>query len=542
MAKKAAATNSAEANRASTVKNDTYALVNAATKQLVFLLPTFITFLIYLSTTSDSIAGGDSGELVAEGCQLGTAHPPGYPLYTLIVGAVVRLAARLEGEWFGESMIKTPVYWVNLTSCVFGAVSAGLISSIVFRMTKEFRNDTSKDELSSLLQRACCSLSTSLLCSFSPLMWQYNKEAEVFALHNLFVSAILFVLTVYGEVKDSIRNTSGISSTAASIFICHKSDWNIVVIGSFLCGLSLTNQHTSILLVVPVATFVFYRSSVLKRSKLFMSSVIAFLLGLSPYIALPILAVNHPHAGSWGDVTSMSGFIHHFLRRDYGTMRLFSGNDSGSEGMMTRTASWAHDFVSDQLCNPWLASFLLIGLLAQFMNISRSQNNAGKKDKRHNHNKLKRSSPKSQHETGRVMALALIFYNFVFHSLSNLPLSNPLLFGIHQRFWMHINIIAFIMLGVGFNISINMTSRISKRVSLVLSISTLTFPMMQYVQNVDMSDQSTNTYFRGYAMSILDTLPPDSLLLINYDQQWTSVRYLQECEGVRNDIRSINLR
>lgn len=25
------------------------------------------------------------GELVAEGCQLGTAHPPGYPLFTLIV-------------------------------------------------------------------------------------------------------------------------------------------------------------------------------------------------------------------------------------------------------------------------------------------------------------------------------------------------------------------------------------------------------------------------------------------------------------------------
>jgi hypothetical protein len=29
--------------------------------------------------------GGDSGELVAEGCILGTAHPPGYPLLTMIV-------------------------------------------------------------------------------------------------------------------------------------------------------------------------------------------------------------------------------------------------------------------------------------------------------------------------------------------------------------------------------------------------------------------------------------------------------------------------
>ena len=32
----------------------------------------------------------DSGELVAEACHLGTAHPPGYPLFTLLVSLVVR--------------------------------------------------------------------------------------------------------------------------------------------------------------------------------------------------------------------------------------------------------------------------------------------------------------------------------------------------------------------------------------------------------------------------------------------------------------------
>jgi hypothetical protein len=32
----------------------------------------------------------------------------------------------------------------------------------------------------------------------------------------------------------------------------------------------------------------------------------------------------------------------------------------------------------------------------------------------------------------RVMLFSLLFYLGVFHSMSNLPLSNPLLFGIHQ--------------------------------------------------------------------------------------------------------------
>lgn len=77
---------------------------------------------------------------------------------------------------------------------------------------------------------------------------------------------------------------------------------------------------------------------------------------------------------------------------------------------------------------------------------------------------------------------------------------------------------------------------------MVLSVAAFFLPMIQYQQNLPVSDQSTNDHFRNYAMSILEPLPSNSLLLINYDQQWTSIRYLQECEGIRNDVTSINLR
>ena len=36
----------------------------------VFLISAAITFAVYAATVSESIAGGDSGELVAEGCTL----------------------------------------------------------------------------------------------------------------------------------------------------------------------------------------------------------------------------------------------------------------------------------------------------------------------------------------------------------------------------------------------------------------------------------------------------------------------------------------
>ena len=57
------------------------------------IIPSLITFIIvlygYYKTLMPSIPGGDSGELVAESCELGTAHPPGYPLYTLLVHLIL---------------------------------------------------------------------------------------------------------------------------------------------------------------------------------------------------------------------------------------------------------------------------------------------------------------------------------------------------------------------------------------------------------------------------------------------------------------------
>jgi hypothetical protein len=47
-----------------------------------------VVFTVYWRSLSPNIAGGDSGELVAEGCILGTSHPPGYPLLSMIIYAI----------------------------------------------------------------------------------------------------------------------------------------------------------------------------------------------------------------------------------------------------------------------------------------------------------------------------------------------------------------------------------------------------------------------------------------------------------------------
>ena len=54
-------------------------------------------------------------------------------------------------------------------------------------------------------------------------------------------------------------------------------------------------------------------------------------------------------------------------------------------------------------------------------------------------------------------------------------------------------------------------------------------------------DQSGNFFFESYAKGVLGPLPPRSLLLINYDQQWTSARYHQVCEGYAPNVTILNL-
>jgi len=44
----------------------------------------FGVFLIYLRTLAPSVVGGDTGELITVAYKMGVAHPPGYPLFTLL--------------------------------------------------------------------------------------------------------------------------------------------------------------------------------------------------------------------------------------------------------------------------------------------------------------------------------------------------------------------------------------------------------------------------------------------------------------------------
>lgn len=538
--------------------------------------------VVYIATLSPSIAGGDAGELVAEGCILGIAHPPGYPIFTMMVNMLSKLAS-------GNIEV---AYIINVSSAILTSAAAYFLGSTVLFALEWNVYDSNKDNTADALSHGGHIFGMSLF-AFSPLIWQYATTAEVFPLNTFFASLIIYLVVLFAKTKSS----------------------NIAILGAFICGLAACNQHTIFLYEIPlIAWMTFLLRRRLLSSKRWTLSVyigIAFLIGLSCYAYMPIAQRYKPEWGSWGDVTTFDGFIHHFLRRDYGTLQLFSGGSGkNAEGFMARNAAYISDamFVQGLYCTPILA---VLGALA-WMNKGNGSGGSSTDNSGDNNNELNAEeddlvSTMECSYTPLALVVTQIFYFSIFHTLANLPLHDRLLYGIHQRFWMQPNVLLFLLGGVGFdaimryfltssplplfsssrgnskkqkmillqkkqqkmknsknknkntdksdvnvniknenkdgdNKSTNNDSSGSNSSRWMIGYAVAGLAMSaQLTKWIKISDQRSNNHIRDLAEALLSSLPPKSLYLINYDHHWTSVRYLQKCQDFRSDVTTINL-
>lgn len=552
---------------------------------------------IYITTISPSIAGGDSGELVAEGCNLGTAHPPGYPLFTLLVHAL-----KIGGEMMGfvtpgvEGMpdVNNVAYKVNVLSCCFTTGAAYLVGRTVQLMMPVATVSGTIEESNSQPQHMLLggSLLAMGLFAFSPLIWQYAVTAEVFPMNTFFAALIVYLVLLFSSMRK----------------------FSIALFGAFICGLALCNQHTIVLYEAPLILWMLFllRHRVLEKGGIMclVQLGLSFLSGLLPYAYLPLSALYLPQnkGMSWGYVATLHGFLHHFLRRDYGTFQLFSGEKGkNAEGFAVRTAAYVRDiyrleglYVTPALV--LIACVCIVGAL--FMGVKKDKRSSAgaaavlvatsktKNSKKKQSGKVNTSlstntsegpngnSPSGSSDSGSgdgdtsgsesdcsvsaadsaytplAVLFAQAFYFLVFHNLANLPMGDRLLYGVHQRFWMQPNVVTFMLAGTGWNYVVSRAfaggkqghdkekDKSSRPSALFLAAATLVPVLLVILQlhtHWPMSNQADAWYFRNYATAILAPLPENSVLIINYDMQWTSVRYLTQCERFRPDITVLNL-
>jgi dolichyl-phosphate-mannose-protein mannosyltransferase len=258
------------ARRAAAVEREEW----SRAKWIVAAAVSLFVLAIYILTAARDIFPGDDPEFIAVALSGGVAHPPGYPLLTMI------------GSLFGLLPVGPLPFRVSLESAFAHAATVGVVFLIGERLTRN----------------TPAAAAGALVLAFGTLFWKWSLVAEAFPLNDLLVILTLYFLVVWHERPD----TRGALFAAAVTF-----------------GLGVANHQTVTLLIPAFGIVVLDRRHELRgRSRVLAQAVgISIVAALVPYAYIPIAAARHEIL-NWGGVQSPFDLLRQFLRLDYGTGQL----------------------------------------------------------------------------------------------------------------------------------------------------------------------------------------------------------------------------
>ena len=237
--------------------------------------------VLYAATAGPSVVElfDDSLELQLVLPTFGIAHPTGYPLYTLLGGLWSR-ALFPFGNW---------AWRVNILSSVAAAATVGLVFVLGRRLSAQ-RNG--RPDL-------WAGLAAALAFGLGPVWWAQATVAEVYALHNLLVAAVLAVAV-------------GVERRAGRAFT-----WRMGLL-FFLVGLGLAHHRTIVLLLPGLAVYLIWQAPrMLRPQRAWLLWLLALAAPLLLYSYIPLrvaLGVRDLH-GSY--LPTWTGFWDHVLARGY---------------------------------------------------------------------------------------------------------------------------------------------------------------------------------------------------------------------------------
>ena len=228
---------------------------------------------LYFSTAARDIVVGDTPELITAAATLGIAHPPGYPLFTML------------GHLFSLIPLGSIPFRVNALSVVCDSLAVGIIYLAAVRLTR------------SHIAAAVAALALAV----DPIFWEWSLEAEVFPLNNVLAAILVLLVVIWNEQRTRL---------------------GVLVAACFVAGLALTN-HQTIVLLAPALFFVMWlrRAVLFEHPRVLLLSIVAFAAELTPYAYILWAAAHHP-VYNWGNVSSVHDLIGLITRRSYGATRL----------------------------------------------------------------------------------------------------------------------------------------------------------------------------------------------------------------------------
>lgn len=235
-----------------------------------FLSLLLVVGAVYLGTQVYTIYGGDAGDLVSAIETAGVAHPPGYPLYTLL-----GIAANKFIPW------GTVAWRIAFLSSIPAVLTILILFDLLYFLTK----------------RLFISLISVLVLAFSYPFWLYSVVVEVFSLNNLFTVVILW----------------------NSLHFLVEAKKKYLYAGTFAFGLSVSHHHIILFLAPFLAMILWQRRKFFTRKIIFISFIL-FSVGLIPYLYVFAAASFSPPINWLGEAT-LFNFWQLFSRATYGTFK-----------------------------------------------------------------------------------------------------------------------------------------------------------------------------------------------------------------------------
>ncbi|MCX8068374.1 MAG: DUF2723 domain-containing protein [Anaerolineae bacterium] len=251
-------------------------LLNSSAELFVDSVLFLIAFSVYGATVARDVLPADSGEFQLVSALLGVAHPPGYPLYTLVGHLFIRLAPA-----------GIPALRLNAMSAVLAAVTVLLMARAACLWARSLG--------ASPLLAIACGLATALTLGTSTTFWAQATTANI-RMPTLFFGA----LALRGLAR----------------FALHRNDRSILL-AALALGLGIGHHPSLAFVGLFFALYAVTLDPGLLHPRRGWRPAIAFLLaGLLPQAYLPIQgARGAPLAPS--DLDTLPGFLWHVLARGF---------------------------------------------------------------------------------------------------------------------------------------------------------------------------------------------------------------------------------
>ncbi len=234
-------------------------------------------FALYVLTLAPDVLPADQGEFQLVTARLGVAHPPGFPLYTLLGYLATRFPWPVS-----------PAYKLNLFSAVTSTITLIFVYASVYRLT----------------QRHGGAVTAVLALATSTTFWSQATTANIRSLTALFTAVTFFILLALWQRVESNPSDSATTEPYLVGF-------------TVVTTLGITH-HTSLLFMALIWLGFLWliRRPEWQQPRFWIRPFLAALLALLPLLYLPWRATAHA-PGVSPSLATWNGFLDHLLARGF---------------------------------------------------------------------------------------------------------------------------------------------------------------------------------------------------------------------------------